>query len=293
MPQPSPVTNVQPLRILYASDQIMPSTAADTEQAVNTVAALGRRGVEVHLVLPRRPGTRAVTVELLQEHYQVRGPFSVSQIGTSFDSIRWARNGAHAAKVAGRFGSQHIDLVYTYPPLQGPLRWLMRHPRFLSAFLHSDHTRQSFLRVGIPGERLVVAHNGYDPARMEPRLDRRRARERVELPVEGAVAVYAGRLNERKGLDVVLESPRRLGGRREDRTASWKDRQRPYSSLAAVRRYHTLSLRSGRALDTSLHSPASATCEHRIAFESLSVPGGRSCHPGAAGAGHVRVVGGW
>ncbi len=235
MPQPSPVTNVQPLRILYASDQIMPSTAADTEQAVNTVAALGRRGVEVHLVLPRRPGTRAVTVELLQEHYQVRGPFKVSQIETSFDSIRWARNGAHAAKVAGRFGSQHIDLVYTrnlpalaaslarghrvaydhfrpwpdvYPPLQGPLRWLMRHPRFLSAFLHSDHTRQSFLRVGIPGERLVVAHNGYDPARMEPHLDRRRARERVELPVEGAVAVYAGRLNERKGLDVVLEMAR-------------------------------------------------------------------------------------
>ncbi len=226
---------MSPLQILYASDQIMPSSAADTEQAVNTVAALGRRGVEVHLVLPRRAGTRPVDAGVLRHYYQVTGLFTVSQIDTSFDGIRWARNAAHAAKVAWRFPAGHFDLVYTrnipalgaalfrgyrvaydhfrpwpdvYPPLRGPLRVLMRHPRFLGAFLHSNHARQSFLRVGIPRERLVVAHNGYDAARMEPRLERRRAREHVGLPADGAVAVYAGRLNERKGLDVVLEMAR-------------------------------------------------------------------------------------
>jgi glycosyltransferase involved in cell wall biosynthesis len=51
---------------------------------------------------------------------------------------------------------------------------------------------------------VIVAHNGADPAPMQPRLSRAEARARVGLPVERRIVVYAGRVNAHKGLDRLL-----------------------------------------------------------------------------------------
>ncbi|MCA9580692.1 MAG: glycosyltransferase, partial [Myxococcales bacterium] len=77
-------------------------------------------------------------------------------------------------------------------------------PRFVGAILHSEHARRSFERIGVPPERLLVAHNGYDPERMEPRLSTVEARAALGLPEQPTVA-YSGRVQMSKGLDIVLE----------------------------------------------------------------------------------------
>mgnify|MGYP002813513756 FL=1 len=95
-----------------------------------------------------------------------------------------------------------------FPPLQPILRAVLRHSGLVGAVLHSHHTLESYRRLGIPASRMLVAHNGWDPARLEPRRTPAEARARLGLPAGRFTVVYSGRLNARKGLDVVLDVAR-------------------------------------------------------------------------------------
>jgi glycosyltransferase involved in cell wall biosynthesis len=224
------------VRILYAYDEILPSTATDTEQVVNTVAALARAGVEVELRVPRIGGRPVPTPEILREYYQVAGDFAVLPFQTSFDGARPLQKAAHAARAARGPNESGGAIWYTrnlpclaaglaagyrvvfehwrpwpdqYPPLQVLLRAAMRHPRFLGAVLHSEHARESYERLGIAPDRLRTIHNGYDPDRMEPVLTREQARTTVGLPMAAKIAMYSGRVNAQKGIGALLELARR------------------------------------------------------------------------------------
>jgi glycosyltransferase involved in cell wall biosynthesis len=217
------------LSLRYAYDELLPTTATDAEQVLCTVSALARRGVGVELVVPSPRGNPHPTVEVLSAYYQVEGPFTVRALDSHFDRSRPLQKAAHAVS-AMRFGG-HFDVLYTrnlaalatglaaghpvayehyrpwpdqYPLLRPLLRRLMCHDRFLGAMLHSEHALESFARHGIPRSRLRVMHNGYDPKRLEPRLDKTAARSRLGLKAKDPIVTYAGRMNERKGLDSIL-----------------------------------------------------------------------------------------
>ena len=61
------------MRIAYAYDEPLPHTGADAEQVVNTVAALGRNGVSVQLLIPS-VSNDAPQPAALREYFQVEGP---------------------------------------------------------------------------------------------------------------------------------------------------------------------------------------------------------------------------
>lgn len=223
------------MHITYAYDENLPSTGTDTEQVMNTIAALGRRGVEVDLVVPRRPGTAPLTADVLRSYYHVDGPFRVHQIQGSARSRTWQKV-AHAARAVRHPAARGADLVYTrnltslqaalalklpavyetYRPwpaqhrVMRPLfrRWLAA-PTFLGGVFHSGHARDCYTSLAPPGVSLEVMHNGYAPARMTPRLERGEARARVGLPTDRAVATYAGHIGPTKGLDIVIAMARR------------------------------------------------------------------------------------
>jgi glycosyltransferase involved in cell wall biosynthesis len=222
------------VRIVYSYDTPMPDTGADTEQVVNTVAALGRRGQELTLLLPG-PVTGPGDADTLRDWYHVSGAFAL-------ELLRWRGHGARAVEKwsHARRAPQHpavaaADLVYTrnlpgawqmlragrrvayehfrpwgdqYPPLQPFLRAVLRHPNLVGAVFHSELARQSYLRLGVAKERMLVAHNGWEPSRMEPRLSRHEARARLGLPGDRFTVVYTGRINARKGLDILLAGAR-------------------------------------------------------------------------------------
>jgi glycosyltransferase involved in cell wall biosynthesis len=75
--------------------------------------------------------------------------------------------------------------------------------------LHSDLARTSYENAGVAPDRLLTAHNGYDPERLEPRLSRTTARERCGLPNRPTVT-YAGRVTMEKGLGLMLDMARAL-----------------------------------------------------------------------------------
>ncbi|MBK7351976.1 MAG: glycosyltransferase family 4 protein [Gemmatimonadetes bacterium] len=218
------------MKICYSFDSPVPNTGADTEQVVNNVAALARRGVAMSLLVPG-PVTGPADPAPLHEYYQVRGDFALHHLALRWRGLRGPEKWSHARRAAHHPAAREADLVYTrnlpgawamlraghrvvyehfrpwgdqVPPLQPFLRGVLRHPALVAAIFHSAHAQQSYHRLGVPDDRMLVAHNGWDPGRMEPRLTQAEARVALKLPPHRFTVVYSGRMNARKGLEILL-----------------------------------------------------------------------------------------
>ncbi|MAQ18899.1 MAG: glycosyl transferase [Sandaracinus sp.] len=227
------------MRVLFTYENSLPRVEADAEQWVNSAAALARAGHEVELVFPRRPGESAPTTEALLEHFQVDGPLRFRALPTGH-RLLGLQHARHAAAVARDPRTRTYDVVHTrnlgvltaclhaghrcafehyrpwgdqFPPLQPWVRHALGHPDCVAAFFHSELARASYPRLGVPGAKLVVLHNGHQPQRAERVRDAHRARRALGLPVDAELVVYTGRINAKKGLDVALAMARALRAR--------------------------------------------------------------------------------
>lgn len=220
------------MRITFALDAALPDSGAQYAQKVCTAAALSRRGHDVTVLAPRFRGGERASAGDLRAYYQTTGDFDVAEVPVGRLGGEAAWKTVLAWRQAHHPGAKAADMIYTrklemlalaawlgkrvvfdhyrpwgdqFPWARPAFRRLMTRPHFLGAVLHSRFAQESFERLGISAGRLLVAHNGYDPAHLEPVLARAEARARLGLAQDRAIVVYAGRLNRKKGLDVVLE----------------------------------------------------------------------------------------
>jgi alpha-maltose-1-phosphate synthase len=219
------------MRLLYPLMWSRPDRKACREQTVNTVAALARRGVEATLLMPRGRGDPALTAADLCDYFGVEGDFALVQ-----RESRWAGEALPRTLLWLRqlFRDPEIgraDLLYSRIPAMlgmaggAPLPFAVDHyrpwpddlpiirplvrrtgrsPRCLGIVLHSAFAAAAYERAGVPAEKLLVAHNGAEPRRMGPPLEKAAARARLGLDPARFTAVYAGRVNAQKGLDQLL-----------------------------------------------------------------------------------------
>ncbi len=217
------------MRLVYPLHWSRLDRKADRQQAIETAAALARRGVEVTLLMPQGADEPELSPSALRDWFEVEGDFRLIQ--------RPSRR-AGAALVSGLLWLRQVfrdpalsraDLLYSrMPAMLGvgarcpipfafdhyrpwPDRWPVFWPLFrstvgsancLGLILHSEHAADSWRRAGIAEDKLLVAHNGA-PAAVAP-MDRQAARQALGLPETRGIALYAGRLNTRKGLDRLL-----------------------------------------------------------------------------------------
>jgi len=220
------------MRIAYVFDQLLPRTAADTEQVVNTVSALGRCGVHVDLILPRARGVDPVTAESLAQWYDVELTFGVQTVPGVYPAHRGLEKLGHALTGPWAELTRSADIVYTrnvptllallsfakqpvvyehfrpWPSqsramalLFGRIAHLRRAPALV---MHSEFAAKSYWGVGFSPSRTLVAHNGWDPRLMEPALERDAARVACGIDHRGPIVLYSGHINERKGLGTLL-----------------------------------------------------------------------------------------
>jgi len=93
----------------------------------------------------------------------------------------------------------------------GPTRLMGKHVRrFIAA---SEATRREWIRAGLEPEWIEVVPNGVDSTEFSfgGAEERRRAREALDLPLDGFVALYCGRMSPEKGVEVLLDAWRQLG----------------------------------------------------------------------------------
>lgn len=222
------------MRIAYVFDRPLPARETDSEQALQTIAAFSRGGAEVTLVLPGEPGS--ISAGELRAHYQVEGDFEVVITPSAVTSWTTPRKWWHALRATRLPVVQAADVAYTrnfptlfalarghtafayetyrpwadqFPPLGPAFRAAMAAPGFAGAILHSRFACERYRALGVPAERLLIAHNGHDPARFRERPPRDALRAKLGLPTERPVVVYTGHINLTKGMDTVLALARR------------------------------------------------------------------------------------
>ena len=210
---------------------------ASQEQSVKTTAALARLGLEVTLVLPQGRRDPRLGAADLRDWFAVEGDFRVEQVHSPWAGPNLPKSCLWLLQLFRSRRLRSADLLYSripamigagqvcpipfateqyrlwpdeWPFLRRHVRRTARHRRCLGYILHSDLAARSYARAGVPEARLLVAHNGAD--RAAAAADRASAREALGLPAAAAIAVYAGRINGRKGLDQVLA----LAGLRPD-----------------------------------------------------------------------------
>lgn len=217
------------MRIVYPVTWARPNRDASHAQSVATVAALARRGHELTLLLPQGRADPDLTAADLRNWFGVEGDFRVLQRPS-----RWAGDTVHRTfqwlwQVFRDPALRGADLLYSripavaaigpqapipfaadhyrpwpdvYPVVRPWLRHNVRRRDCLGLILHSHYAADAYRRAGIPDDKLLVAHNGYDPPRERP--DKAAARAQLELPADRPIALYAGRINSAKGLDTLL-----------------------------------------------------------------------------------------
>ncbi len=225
-----------PRRILFSYGNLLPTAEADAEAIFNTAGALAKRGHDVTVSVPTPPDLRPGFERGVLDYYKIDAPLRVTPV-PSFTKSLALQHIYHAMRFPEHPAFANADFIDArnpivvmralqsgqrvlmdhyrpwgdqFPPLQPVFRSFMTHPRFLGLAVHSAYAYESYRKLGVPEAKLRVVHNGFDPSRMKPVLSKQEARALLGFPPQIPIVTYAGRMNERKGLDVILELAGRM-----------------------------------------------------------------------------------
>jgi glycosyltransferase involved in cell wall biosynthesis len=216
------------MKILFAFENPLPSAEADAEVFITTARHLRPHLEAAWLHVPIATGDPAlISGQAGMPVIPARAPAQPA----------FLRHFACGATLGLRGAFHQADLVYTrnlwvawtailagqrvvydhyrpwpdqIPPLQHWLYKLFSHPRFLGGICHSEYTRRKYIALGVPPEKLRCVHNGFDPIRFAEPLSPAAAKRLTGLPETAKTVVYTGRVNQKKGLELVIEAAKRL-----------------------------------------------------------------------------------
>ena len=217
------------MNIFFTFENAMPSTEADAEVFMSTAGRLASLATVSWLHIPgskneARLATGASSMICVVRAYAPRRPALLRHLCCGLSMVFrkefyradlvYTRN-LWVAWLALLFRQNVVfDHYRPWPAQIPPLRpWLKRlvcNPRFLVKICHSEYTKKRYLELGMPEAKLSCIRNGFDPQRLQPRLSIQSAKRKVGVDEARRTIVYTGRVNHRKGLELVVEAARSL-----------------------------------------------------------------------------------
>ena len=234
------------MRIGYLTHEPLPSSETSTEQLVWTVSMLAKEGLDIDLIVPRPDARRGASEEDLRASIR---RFYGSESELLPDNVNlvdvWRpsaargdlRRAVHDVLSPFRARARAYDLAYTrdlyalwitlmlgipsiFETYRTDINLLDRfrlfrrhtygHRKLLGVVTHSHFARDHFERAGIEDERLLVAHNGYSPAIMEPVRSREEARALLGMNRSESLVCYTGHVNPKKGIEILIPIAQRV-----------------------------------------------------------------------------------
>lgn len=216
------------MKILFAFENALPNTEADAEVFITTARYLSThvQASWLHVPLPRQAQPvveQLAAMPVIRAWAPPKPPalrhafcgltIGLRQIFRQVDLV-YTRN-LWVAWLSLLYGQRVVFDHYRpwpdqIPPLQRWLYKLFTHKRFLGSICHSEYTRQKYIELGVPAEKLRCIHNGFEPQRFQASLPLVEAKQRIGISPEAKTIVYTGRVNHKKGLDLVIEAAKRL-----------------------------------------------------------------------------------
>ena len=217
------------MKLLFAYENPLPNAEADAEVFVTTSKYLAAHFPGSRLHAPIAAGASREQVEALagQELVPAMAPLRPAALrhfccGLTI-GLRRAFREADAvytrnlwvAFMSILFGKRVIFDHYRpwpdqIPPLQYWLYRLFCHRRFLGSVCHSEYTRQKYIALGVPESKLRCIHNGFEPMRFAAPIPLAESKQRIGLDPSAKTVVYTGRVNHKKGLELVIEAAKLL-----------------------------------------------------------------------------------
>ncbi|MEQ9619563.1 MAG: glycosyltransferase [Deltaproteobacteria bacterium] len=219
------MTNEKPLRVLYVGSPELFSKGASAIHIMKMCQAMGRLGVSTELAI----ASNKKHGEIL-EYYGVESNFRIT-------SFPYFRNSSARNIVHGLLGSLYAgfkrggfdiavtrNIVFTYfatslfgiPTVYDAHHPLVKGARFLfnsfkdskSLIRFTANSRglgEIYLEEGLPPEKLVIAHNGVDPAPFNRLPSKEEARAELGLPSDKNIVCYAGNIYEGRGIEYLID----------------------------------------------------------------------------------------
>ncbi|MGM0595452.1 MAG: glycosyltransferase [Myxococcota bacterium] len=225
------------MKVCTICDDLFPSYWTSTNQVVTTASSLGKVGVDVDLMIPILISnlfkSREKRLRELCEFYGVEPTFNLKDVFTVMPTNKFRIEKLTHGMLAPLLARlDDYDLIYTrhvlpvvlsiysggkamfetyrllpeeFPRTIPLIRKIAHHPNFLGITTHSELSSNAFIEAGVPEEKVISLHNGFDPEEFEPRLSKTEARKLLGLPEDGFYATYTGHMTSFKGTEIFID----------------------------------------------------------------------------------------
>lgn len=217
------------MNILYIANIRLPTEKAHGIQIMKMCEAFARLGHEVELIVPNR---HTPITEDPFLYYGVDHNFTITRLPT-FDTVSWGRAGFwlqslsfiyHAARYARRSSAEIIYsrdpelFFFGRMPSDAKLAWEIHTkptPRVAKMVCQSSvhivaisgGLRDVLVEMGVPQERIIVAHDAVDANMFTQIPDKKKVRQQLSLLEDKKLIAYIGKyktMGESKGVEDIV-----------------------------------------------------------------------------------------
>jgi len=242
-------------RVAIISDERFPHHATNTQQVIKNASALHAAGLQVDMLIPVQAkglfNPNYNVEKSIIDYYNIPKGLKFKTIPTIPASDYRIEKFTHFLAAPLYASLKKYDIIYTRNELAATFSyWIGKNvifetyrrlgvefpkafktiskwakkDNFVCVVTHSKLSADSMIDVGMPPEKMLVLHNGYDESDMQPVLSKAAAREKLGLANNKFYAVYTGNMQPNKGMGSVVDLAAKqsnvtfvmVGGRPED-----------------------------------------------------------------------------
>ncbi len=218
------------LRVLYVGSHPLFTKGASAIHMLKMCQAMANLGIEIECLLPGW-----VKKERLFEYYSITTDFRVTSIPLATGPARRPLHGLLSAFYARRkrknydfiltrdlifayFSTKVFEVPTVYDAHHPPVNWIAekiigsfsRSPNLLGMSFNSDGLRRTYSRLGIAGQKSVVAHNGFDRKAFKGGCEVSSLRMRLGLPLDRKIVCYCGNTYKGRGVELLVRAAERM-----------------------------------------------------------------------------------